>query len=94
MVTTVDFSASAHDLALFLHVSPHGRTLLLYMYDMIITEDDPQYITFVKAHLSDQFLMSHLGPLRYFLGIEFSTAEGSFCLKRVYSRSSQSRFSY
>jgi hypothetical protein len=37
--------------------------------DMIITGDDPEYIAFVKAHLSDQFLMSDLGPLWYFLGI-------------------------
>jgi hypothetical protein len=65
---------------LFVHVSPHGRILLLlYMDDMIITVDNPEYIAFVKARLSDQFLMSDLGPLRYFLGIEISsTPEGFF----------------
>jgi hypothetical protein len=73
VVTAVGFSASAHDLALFVHVSPRGRTLLLlYVDDMIITGDDREYIAFVKAHLSDQFLMSDLGPLRYF---EISTPE-------------------
>jgi hypothetical protein len=42
MVTTAGFSASAHDLALFVHVSTRGRTLLLlYVDDMIITGDDP-----------------------------------------------------
>jgi hypothetical protein len=47
------FSASAHDPALFIHVSPHGRTILhLYVDDMIMTGDDPKYIAFVKAHLS------------------------------------------
>ena len=40
---------------------------------MIITGDDPEYIAFVKARLSEQFLMSDLGPLRYFLGIEVSS---------------------
>jgi hypothetical protein len=40
---------------------------------MIITGDDPEYIVFVKARLSDQFFMSDLDPLRYFLGIEIST---------------------
>jgi hypothetical protein len=40
VVTTVVFSASAHDPALFVHVSPRGRTLLLYVDDMIITGDD------------------------------------------------------
>jgi hypothetical protein len=52
------------------------------MDDMIITSDGLEYIAFVKAHLSDQFLMSNIGPLRYFLGIEISTSEGFFCLKR------------
>jgi hypothetical protein len=58
VVTAAGFSASAHDPALFVHVSPHGRTLLpFYVDDMIITGDDPEYISFVKAHLSDQFLL-------------------------------------
>jgi hypothetical protein len=82
VVTAVGFSASAHDPILFVHVSPRGQTLLFYMDNMIITGDDPEYITFVKARLSDQVLMSDLGPLRYFLGIEISTFEGFFCLKR------------
>jgi hypothetical protein len=56
VVTAAAFSASAHDPALFVHVSPRGRTLLLlYVDDMIITSDDPEYIAFVKARLSDQF---------------------------------------
>jgi hypothetical protein len=79
VVTTAGFSASARDPALFIHMSPCGRTLLLYVDDMIITSDNPEYIAFVKARLSDQFFMSDLGPLRYFLGIEISfTHEGFF----------------
>jgi hypothetical protein len=86
VITAASFSASTHDLALFVHMSPRGRTLLLYVNDMIITDDDPEYITFVKASLSDQFLMSDLGPLRYFLGIEISsTPEGFFVSREVYS---------
>jgi hypothetical protein len=86
VVTTVGFSVSAHDPALFIHVSPCGRTLLLlYVDDMIITGDDPEYITFVKTHLSDQFFMSDLGPLRYFLRIEISsTSEGFFLSQEKY----------
>jgi hypothetical protein len=85
VVTAADFSASAHDPALFVHVSPRGRTLLLYVDDMIITGDDAEYIVFVKARLSDQFLMSDLGPLRYFLGIEISsTPEGFFLSQEKY----------
>jgi hypothetical protein len=85
VVTTADFSTSAHDPALFVHVSPRGRTFLLYVDDMIITGDDPEYIAFVKARLSDQFLMSDRGPLRYFLEIEISsTPEGFFLSQEKY----------
>jgi hypothetical protein len=49
---------------------------------MIITGDDPEYIAFVKARLSEQFLMSDLGPLRYFLGIEFSSSSKGFYLSQ------------
>jgi hypothetical protein len=85
VVTVVGFFAKAHDPALFVHVSPRGRTLLiLYVDDMIITGDDPKYIAFVKAHLSGQFLMSDLGPLRYILRIEISTSEGFFFSQEKY----------
>jgi hypothetical protein len=83
VVTAAGFSTSAHDLALFVHVSPRGRTLLLlYVDDMIITGDNPEYIAFIKAHLSDQFLMSDLGPLWYFLGIEISSMPEGFFLSQ------------
>ncbi|WVZ81060.1 LOW QUALITY PROTEIN: hypothetical protein U9M48_028485 [Paspalum notatum var. saurae] len=54
---------------------------------MIITADDTQFIAFVKAHLSEQFLMSDLGPLRYFLGIEVSSTHDGFYLfsRKIYS---------
>jgi hypothetical protein len=83
VVTAAGFSASAHDPALFVHVSPRGSTLLiLYVDDMIITGDDPENIAFVKTRLSDQFLMSDLDPLRYFLGIEISSAAEGFFLSQ------------
>jgi hypothetical protein len=84
VVTTAGFSASAHDPTLFVHVSPRGRTLLLYVDDMIITSDDPEYVSFVKTRLSDQIFMSNLGPLRYFLWIEISTLEGFFLSQEKY----------
>jgi hypothetical protein len=84
VVIAAGFSVSAHDLALFVHVSPRGWTLLLlYVDNMIITGDDPEYIAFVKARLSDQFLIFDLSLLRYFLRIEISsTPKGFFFLKR------------
>uniref|UniRef100_A0ACD6AJY1 Uncharacterized protein n=1 Tax=Avena sativa TaxID=4498 RepID=A0ACD6AJY1_AVESA len=52
---------------------------------MIITGDDPEYIAFVMARLHDQFLMTDLGPLRYFLGIEVSsTSDGFFISQEKY----------
>jgi hypothetical protein len=60
---------------------PHGRTIiLLYMDDMLITGDDYDYITFVKAHLSEQFYMSNLDPLSYFLGIEVMSTPDNYYL--------------
>ncbi|WVZ87307.1 hypothetical protein U9M48_033964 [Paspalum notatum var. saurae] len=86
VVTAAGFSPSAHDPALFIHTSSRGRTLLLlYVDDMIITGDDSEYIAFLKARLSEQFLMSDLGHLRYFLGIEVSsTSEGLFLSQEKY----------
>ena len=58
-----------------------GRTLLLlYVDDMIITGDDSQFIDFVKMRLSDKFLMSDIGPLHYFLGLEVSSTPDSIYL--------------
>jgi hypothetical protein len=86
VITATGFSINAHDPALFVHVSPRSRTLfLLYVDHMVITGDDPEYIAFVKAHLSDQFLMSDIGQLRYFLAIEISsTPEGFFLSQEKY----------
>jgi hypothetical protein len=63
-----------------------GRTiLLLYLDDMIIIRDDHEYIAFVKACLSEQFLMSDLTPLRYFLRIEIAyTPKGFFLSQEKY----------
>ncbi|WVZ70989.1 hypothetical protein U9M48_019616 [Paspalum notatum var. saurae] len=61
MVTAAGFSASAHDPALFVQASSRGRTLLLlYVDDMIITGDDPQFIAFVKARLSEKYIQGLL----------------------------------
>lgn len=61
---------------LCVHKSSHCRALLVFVDDMIITGNDTHYI--VKARLSEQFLMSDLGYLRYFLGIEVSSTPKGF----------------
>ncbi|WVZ63777.1 hypothetical protein U9M48_013383 [Paspalum notatum var. saurae] len=65
-----------------LHTSSNVCSLLLYVDGMIINGDDPQCIAFVKARLGEQFLMSDLGPLHYFLRIEVSSAPHRFYLSQ------------
>lgn len=86
VVLAAGFSPSDHDPALFIHTSSRGRTLLLlYVDDMLITGDDLEYIAFVKGKLSEQFMMSDLGPLSYFLGIEVtSTVDGYYLSQHRY----------
>jgi hypothetical protein len=74
VIWAAGFLPSAHDPALFIHLSPHERTLLLvYANDIFITGDDVEHISHVKKQFGGQFQMSDLGPsLSYFLGIEVS----------------------
>jgi len=58
VIQTAGFSPSDHDLALFVHLSPHGRTLLLlYVDDMLITSDNEDHISYVNKQLSAEFQM-------------------------------------
>ncbi|KAK1663670.1 hypothetical protein QYE76_051829 [Lolium multiflorum] len=83
VVTSAGFVPSAHDPALFVPTYSRGRTLLLlYVDDMIITGDNPEYIAFVKARLRDQFLMTDFGPLHYFLGLEVSSTSDGFYISQ------------
>jgi len=86
VITAAGFIPSDHDPALFVHISARGRTLLLlYVDDMLITGDDHDYIAFVKNRLREQFMMSDLGPLSYFLGIEItSTPDGYYLSQQKY----------
>ena len=56
MIKVVDFSPSALDPGLFIHLSPQGNTLqLLYIDDMLITRDDAEHISHVKKQLGNHF---------------------------------------
>jgi hypothetical protein len=71
VIMVVGFSPSNHDPALFVHQSSQGRTLLLlYVDDMLITGDNEEHISSVKKQLGKLFMMTGLGSLSYFLGIE------------------------
>lgn len=43
MIKVACFLPSAHDHALFIHLSPSGRTSLLYVDDMLISGDDIEH---------------------------------------------------
>ena len=81
------FSSSSFDTTLFLRWSCHGITiLLLYVNDMIITDDDMQGIQDLKHFLGRQFEMKDLGPLNYFLGLEVSSsADGYYFTQAKYT---------
>jgi hypothetical protein len=80
-IRAAGFSPSDHDPALFVHLSPRGRTLLLlYVDDMLITGDNEDHISYVKQQLSAEFQMSDLGPLSYFLGIEIKRSPKGYQL--------------
>jgi hypothetical protein len=86
VIRAASFSPSDHDPALFVHLSPCGRTLLLlYVDDILITGDDEDHISHVKQQLSAGIQMFDLGPLSYFLGIEVKqSSEGYYISQSKY----------
>lgn len=54
----------------------------MYVNDMVIIGNDPEYIAFVNARPSELFLMFDLDPLLYFLGIEVSSTSNGFLISQ------------
>ena len=48
----------------------HRIILVLYVDDLILTSSDPKLITHVKSSLKQNFEMSDLGHLHYFIGLQ------------------------
>jgi hypothetical protein len=46
--------------------------MAVYVDDIVITGDDEEEIRWLKENLGRAFEVKDLGPLRYFLGIEFA----------------------
>jgi Reverse transcriptase (RNA-dependent DNA polymerase) len=59
--------------------------LIIYVDDMIITENDEEGIRELEEKLFKEFEMKHLGGLKYFLGIEVTRdKEGIYLSQRKY----------
>ncbi|RVW83369.1 Retrovirus-related Pol polyprotein from transposon TNT 1-94 [Vitis vinifera] len=81
------YRQSNSDHTLFLK-KQHGKitTLIVYVDDMVVTENDPEERKALQNYLSREFEMKDLGPLKYFLGIEVSrSSEGIFLSQRKYA---------
>ena len=60
-------------------VGNHLIILVLYVDDLILTGSDPKLLTHVKSSLKQNFEMSDLGHLHYFLGLQvLQTKDSSF----------------
>ena len=76
------------DHTLFFHHSTSGGVVILLVYvdDIIITGDDESAIKELALYLGSEFAIKHLGPLRYFLGIEVAySSNGMFICQRKYT---------
>ncbi|XP_059629548.1 uncharacterized mitochondrial protein AtMg00810-like [Cornus florida] len=83
-ISGLGYSASLYDSALFIQCTSRGIILLLlYIDDMIITEDDLMGIQDLKQFLNLRFEMKDLGPLSYFLGFEITTSIDGYYLTQA-----------
>ncbi|KAL0534903.1 hypothetical protein IC582_029202 [Cucumis melo] len=83
-IIQLGFTSSSHDSALFTRQTSRGIVLLLlYVDDMIITDDDPHAISDLQCYLGKHFEMKDLGILNYFLGLEISSSPSGYFLSQA-----------
>ena len=56
--------------------------LVVYVHDILLTENDKNGICIVREYLQQQFAIKDLGQSKYFLGIEFAFSKKGVCFSR------------
>ncbi|GJR06763.1 retrovirus-related pol polyprotein from transposon TNT 1-94 [Tanacetum coccineum] len=81
------FKQSYVDTSLFTITHKGIQTsLLVYVDDILIVSKDTSFITLIKQHLHTKFSIKDLGPLHFYLGIEFlKNASGLAMTQRKYA---------
>ncbi|RDX71963.1 hypothetical protein CR513_48619, partial [Mucuna pruriens] len=87
VMISLAYRQSQGDHTLFIKHSPNGKLTLLLVYvdDMIVTDDDEIEKLNLKEKLATQFEMKELAKLKYFLRIEVAySKQGIFISQRKY----------
>lgn len=58
--------------------------LLVYVDDILVMGNDPNYISSLILDLHRTFDMKHLGRLNHFLGIEFKPEQSGYFFISIY----------
>lgn len=82
----IDFICSIADPSLFICHSSRGTILLLiYVDDMLLTENNTNFLGWFSDKLSSEFAIKDLGSIHYFLSIEaLAQSSGLFLCQSKY----------
>ena len=84
IISLLGYSTNFYDFVLFLHLTNKGTILhLLYVIDLIITDDDLNGIQELNNFLSQQIDMKDLGNLNYFIGLYMTSLVDGFYLSQA-----------
>ena len=87
LLKQIGFEQSKADYSLYvMHTDKGSVIVVIYVDDLIVTEDYVNAIGMLKKQLHSKFDMKDLGELRYFLGIEVVRAnDGIWLVQRQYA---------